>query len=551
MTLSRLRQSIEDASLTLLNQVDRDPHSRLRGCCDRRFWGWKLVDFPDATLQRSVQPLAWTLEHAPNALPVPADALADTIVSALVYLESIQHRDGSFDQAYPHEHSVAGTAFLLDSAAAAMKVVDSTCDTASRVRVHRVLERAAMFLCRRDETHGLIANHVAGSVLALLRAESLLGREDFGRRADALLAQVLDAQSSEGWFPEYDGCDPGYLTLCVYYLAQARTFRPSQRLTDALARAVAFLSHFVHPDGTFGGVYGSRRTAVYYAGGIALLARELPLAARMTRVMLQSADERHTLGPGQPDVGNAVPVLANYQLALTVESGIPDHDLSLPCETATSVDFPKAGLYLRGSSAYWAVVGASNGGTVSAWDRASGQRVVDDGGWVGQAGEQRWTSQVTVPHPRVSADATSIEVRSQFRRMQQRVPGVPAFVALRLAGLAIRWPAIGERVKRVLVRMLLQPAEAADAQVRRTVRVGAEGVAIDDELTGSPSFWRTLTTLECGRPFSAIHMASAGYVVYSQQMPRITHADLSRLAQTGTYNVSSTPSMTPVHEPSA
>ncbi|MFN7918096.1 MAG: hypothetical protein U0Q55_22315 [Vicinamibacterales bacterium] len=541
MAVTRLRQSIDDAALQLLNQVDRDPYSRLRGCCDRRFWGWKLVDFPDATLQRTVQPLAWMLAHAPGHLPVPDDDVADAIVSGLLYCGEIQHGDGSFDQAYPQEHSVAGTAFLLDSAIAAYTVVGERCAASERTRILDTFQRAAAFLCRQDETHGVIANHVAGSILALLRAESLLQDGASGARADRLLQHLLDSQSREGWFPEYDGCDPGYLSLCVYYLAQVRTLRPSARLTEALTRAVTFLSHFIHPDGTFGGVYGSRRTAVYYPGGVAMLSAELPLAARMTTVMLRAADSRRLLGPGQPDAGNAVPVLASYQLALQHaqdDAGtIPDASL-LPFERGGRADFPEAGLYVRSSSAVWAVVGTANGGTVSAWDRRTARRVCDDGGWVAESGSQRWTTQSTAAHP-VEATDDSVQVTSGFRRMQQRIPTVPTMTALRLAGALLRWPAIGERVKRLLVHLLLRVGKPVEATVQRTVIISDRGIDVHDVLSGSRSFWAPLTRLSCGRPFSAIHMASAGYVVHRAQRPSVTEADLRVLAATGTYNVSS------------
>ncbi|MFN7985752.1 MAG: prenyltransferase/squalene oxidase repeat-containing protein, partial [Vicinamibacterales bacterium] len=485
MVTPRLRQSIDDAALALLNQIDRDLHSRTQGCADRRFWAWKLVDFPDATLQRMVQPLASAVTNAPGSLPVPDAAVVDAVRRALLYLATIQHADGSFDQAYPHEHSVAGTAFILDSAIAAMSVVQSRCDDDSRRLILQTFERAAGFLCRQDETHGAIGNHVAGSILALVRAEHLLQRAEDGRRADVLLDMLLASQTDEGWFPEYGGCDPGYMSLCVYYLAQVQRLRPRPALASALERAVVFLSHFVHPDGTFGGVYGSRRTAVYYPGGIALLAETHPLAARMTRHMLAAAEARRLVGPGHPDVGNAVPVLANYQLALdAVARMVPSDTVRLPFEAADRADFPRAGLYIRASPSLWAIVGAANGGTVAVWSRATGERLHDDGGWVAEAGERRWTTQVTTDEPSVRLDGERVTVTAPFRAMSQRVPGVLPFVGLRLASWALQWPAIGERVKALMVRALMTSGSEVSARTERTVTVGTDVVDVRDTLDG-------------------------------------------------------------------
>jgi len=32
--------------------------------------------------------------------------------------------------------------------------------------------------------------------------------------------QIYDHQSREGWYEEYGGADPGYQTLCTFYLAR-------------------------------------------------------------------------------------------------------------------------------------------------------------------------------------------------------------------------------------------------------------------------------------------------------------------------------------------
>lgn len=538
MVTPRLQQSLDDAALSLLNQVDRDPHSRTQGCCDRRFWAWKLVDFPDATLQRVVQPLASAVAHASGAFPVSDTAVAAAVRSGLTYLDTIQHRDGSFDQAYPHEHSVAGTAFILDSALAAMSVAQLDCDAASRARILQMFERAAGFLCRQDETHGAIGNHVAGSVLALVRAEQLLKHTEYGTRADALLDVLLASQTDEGWFPEYGGCDPGYMSLCLYYLAQVQRLRPRTSLASALERAVRFLSHFVHPDGTFGGIYGSRRTAVYYPGGIALLGETNPLAARMTRRTLAAAEARRLVGPGQPDIGNAVPVLANYQLALDAAPRMmADDAVRLPFEEGRNANFPRAGLYIRSSLSLWTIVGAANGGTVAVWDRTTGHRLHDDGGWVAEAGERRWTTQVTTTEPKVSCGDDSVTLTAPFRVMTQRVPAVMPFVALRLASWALQWPSIGERVKALMVRVLMTSGSGVDARTERTVTVAADAVEVRDVLSGDTAFWRGLARLTCGLPFKSIHMASAGYVVPTARTLEPVNIDLRALASAGRASV--------------
>ena len=57
---------------------------------------------------------------------------------------------------------------------------------------------------------------------------------------------------------------------------------------SSLQRSLAFLWHFAHPDGSFGGHYGSRNTRFYYPAGIASLATAAPEAAALDHFMRQS-----------------------------------------------------------------------------------------------------------------------------------------------------------------------------------------------------------------------------------------------------------------------
>ena len=77
-------------------------------------------------------------------------------------------------------------------------------------------------------------------------------------KADLLLERILKNQSSEGWFSEYEGADPGYQSLCTHYLADVHLIRRDLGLLQPLTSSIRFLWHFANPDGSFGGHYGSR-----------------------------------------------------------------------------------------------------------------------------------------------------------------------------------------------------------------------------------------------------------------------------------------------------
>ena len=126
-----------------------------------------------------------------------------------------------------------------------------------------------------------------------------------------------------------------------------------------------------------------------------------------------------------------------------------------------------------------------------------------------------------------------VTVTAPFRAMSQRVPGVLPFVGLRLASWALQWPAIGERVKALMVRALMTSGSEVSARTERTVTVGTDVVDVRDTLDGDVGFWRGLTRVSCGLPFNAIHMASAGYVVPTSRTLTPVPADLATLSAAG------------------
>ena len=170
MPLTALRMQVLMACRRLLSEGNRDPYSPAYGCFDRRFWGWKSVDFPEATLQRNAYPLAWLFQHPDSRFEVKADILTEAVLAALSFSASIQHRDGSFDQAFPHEHSFGATAFLLHSLLEAFRAVRETRPAEFSIAIENCLQRAAGFLCHHEEQHGCISNHLAGAALSLRTA---------------------------------------------------------------------------------------------------------------------------------------------------------------------------------------------------------------------------------------------------------------------------------------------------------------------------------------------------------------------------------------------
>lgn len=507
MSTDRLRHSAETAAIRALSDQDRDPSSPTCGCFDRRFWAWKLVDFPEATFQRHVYPLAMLAQDPASRLYKRADVL-DAIQSGLRFAISIQHRNGSFDQAFPFEQSWGATAFLLQPLLAAFELVRADLG-GDAAHIAMRLSASAEFLRNRRERHGTITNHLAGGAHALYEAARVLKDARARDAADALVADIVASQSPEGWFPEYGGADPGYQTLCLHYLAEILRVAPEPALAAAIGRGLEFVQWFVHPNGTLGGVYGSRRTRVAYPGGFALLAGDFPIAAAIAAALASAAADEAGVTVQTVDAGNLAPLLTSLVRSLTAPPGNGAAAVLPRDRESASVDFADAGLHVRSTPRYYAIVGSGNGGTLTAFDRSTGARLTEDGGYTGLLDDGRVvTSQVTAKHL-VTATPESVTVEAVFAEMPRRVPTPAQFLILRILNLTVmRSLAIGNAIKRALVARLIAPQARVPISVDRQFTFG-DRIDVRDRFRNDTGL--AIRRMRGGVPLCSVHMASAGY----------------------------------------
>src|SRR5262249_19619946 len=151
----------------------------------------------------------------------------------------------------------------------------------------------------------------------------------------------------EGWYEEYGGADPGYQTHGTLYLARLWQLTNDATLLDSLIRSVAFLKHFIHPNGTIGGEYGSRNTEFYFPAGFEMLAPVCTDAAAIACFMRPAVFASKLAGLEAMDRYNFLPMLNNYLFAADaarMNSGMHITPTPLPCESEGEWYFPDAGL---------------------------------------------------------------------------------------------------------------------------------------------------------------------------------------------------------------
>jgi hypothetical protein len=279
-----LRKLYAQAALSqiprLLASVDRNPMSPTYGCFDRQFWHYRTASFPSEMYQEAVLPLAQVFSFdLPGNRFRGQPRVRELAIAGLRYSARSGHADGSCDDYYPFERALGAAVFSL--AAAAEAIVVLACGAGGLARDAEIaswLHRRARWIMRHDES-GVLANHHALAAIGLWRVAQVTGRAEYAAAAEARVRRVLAWQSPEGWFEEYGGADPGYQTLTIECLAKYREATGATWLDEPLGRAVAFCRHFLHPDGSYAGEYGSRGTHHFFPAGFEMLASKLPQAA--------------------------------------------------------------------------------------------------------------------------------------------------------------------------------------------------------------------------------------------------------------------------------
>jgi hypothetical protein len=278
----------------ILTLMDRNPHSPTYGCCDRNFWQYKIIDFPSGMAQEFVLPLALAYNTDITGNPFYRQAaVREWVEAGILYAARSAHPDGSCDDYFPFERAGGAAAFSLLACIDSYILLDL-----KNAAALRFFERRADWLAHHNES-GQLTNHQALIVLCLELLGPLVNSARWERSRVQRLERVLAWQNSEGWFQEYEGCDPGYHTLTISCLARIYQLRPDPRIKAALVQAVALAAQFVHPDGSYGGEYASRNTYNFFPHGFELVGQWLPEALRINDQFLVGL--KNGLGPCYAD----------------------------------------------------------------------------------------------------------------------------------------------------------------------------------------------------------------------------------------------------------
>jgi hypothetical protein len=376
----------------LLSLQDRTAFSPTYGCFHRAYWLDKTSDFPDAVRQFATHALALVYtQDFPGNCYRGKTKIREWAIAGLGFWADIQHRDGSFDEFYPFERGWVGpTAFTTYAAAESLRLLGDEVPDRIVEKTRSAISAAAYFIASEDSEEDHLANHHAMAALAVWKAYRLLEepalKQGFEQRWEALLTYRDD----EGWFREYDGVDPGYLSATVSFIGKIYQDNPDPAILEVARSAIEFASYFVYPNGFYGGSLGSRNTLHFYPHGFEVFAPQIPVAGSIAEKMLEGLRAGTLVPPeimSDRYVGYRVPeFLLSFLDYIPRTGNLPP----LPYEREPFTHYyPSARIHIAQHKHFYIISNLAKGGVVKVFDQESGQLILNDSGIIGKTKDSK------------------------------------------------------------------------------------------------------------------------------------------------------------------
>ncbi len=457
----------------IVHLVDRNPFSPTYGCFDREYWHYRTLDFPCGMSQELVLPLALIYRNPyPGNKYHALERVRELACAAMRFAMKGSHRDGTCDDYFPYERAMGAMVFSTYAAAESYRILEMQDPELVEFFVKR---------CRHLERHnesGKLSNHQALAGLAAITVHQITGDDWLRKLAQDRVGLALSWQHPrEGWFQEYEGADPGYHTCTIDFLAKYYQKSGEDSLIDPLKKAVDFAAYFMHPDGSYGGEYGSRNTYHYYPHGFEVLAPFTEKAIQLNDAFLLGVKEgRHYAMDDDRLFGHLV-----YNWLQAYGDFHPRGAEPLWNGGSFTRWFPHAGLVCCKRRRYYAVSNLKKGGVTKVY--SSEGCVGSDTGIVGELDN----GSVIVTHlmddrHRVQGDeaAEEFRVNGVFSLRSWKLASPLKLVCFRIINLTLGrfFPNL---IRHLLQKILITGKKRTPYPFLRKIRYGEDAVHISDE----------------------------------------------------------------------
>jgi len=283
----------------ILGLGDRNESSKTFGCFDRYYWHYKLLDISNARFQESSFLLALLYcNNFDSNIFYKNQSLFKWAEGGIKYWAEIQRKNGSFDEVYPFENSFVATAFSTCAITESMLAMNTECCLENVVKAGKWLSRNDNFI---------VANQMAGALLALYNIFLLTEDERFLMAANDKLKNLLALQTIEGFFPEYGGYDIGYLSITISYMAAYYKKTQKQNIYDSIIRAIDFIEGKIQDDGSHDYTQTSRGTQYLYPYGFTVMNR-----INVLEKQLNGLEKNSIINPSWMDDRFCIPLTIDY-----------------------------------------------------------------------------------------------------------------------------------------------------------------------------------------------------------------------------------------------
>lgn len=497
----------------LMHLVDRNRFSRTYGSFDRAFWHYRTMDFPCGMAQEFVLPLAlaYAKDYPGNRYRGVA-RVRELAEAGVRFAASSSHADGTCDDYFPFERAMGALVFSLYACAETYRVLGMKDE-----RVVDFFSRRVKHLAHENET-GRLTNHQAFAALAAYTVYEITGDPAHKKVAEDRVGLTLEwFNEDEGWFWEYEGADPGYQSCTIDFLAKYMQKSRDTRVLSPLVKASEFCWHFMHPDGSYAGEYGSRNTYHFYPHGFEVLAPHSEKAAQIADTFLRRAPE------GKRYINDDDRMQAHYvyNFLQAYEDYCPRRPA--PIETArrerTVKYFPKAGMVVAWSGnrpdgrEYHAAANLTKGGVVKVFN--SSGPIASDTGLTGSLAD----GTVAVSHlvqreeSRIEADPARgvFTTSAPLCRRRSNLPTPFKNIVFRCLLLTIgRFNA--NLTRRLLQKILITGKPRLEWSFSRTLKFEADRVVVEDRFPRNVPWQR----LSVGSDGTSIYVANSN--VYQESV---------------------------------
>ena len=188
--------AVEKSFGRILSCLDTELISPTYGSFDRTWWNWKFTDYSAPRMQEGAFFLAWL--GTSELSPFNKDAkirFVNLSLASIKFWQTLQRKNGCFDEAYPYEHSLAATAFTTFYIGESLIRIKKYISEADKKSILNSLEKSAKWLAKNGEYHGILSNHLAAAAASLHVVGNLLDSSSLLYHRDVYLKHIFDHQS--------------------------------------------------------------------------------------------------------------------------------------------------------------------------------------------------------------------------------------------------------------------------------------------------------------------------------------------------------------------